>query len=200
MVAQSATSFSACVHRRGSSRGSDSDAAAVSHRVHCRRAKYGGRGPTDRLERRPAAPRRVAEHGELHYAFWRHLIVSLILTPGLSSQRTPCQDFGLETGFERRLNAAVPPGSSAVFMIVPRRTLARLTDELNRLQGTLIDSPIHAQPVRLRARYQATIPGAPGHGLAAKPARPGATDFSVAEPRASARLTLISWTGRRMRS
>jgi uncharacterized membrane protein len=78
--------------------------------------------------------------------FWRPFIASLILAPGASTQRAHWQDFGVEANFEHRLEAVLPPGSSAVFMIVPRRTLGRLAEEVRRLRGTLLTSQIRSGP------------------------------------------------------
>jgi uncharacterized membrane protein len=84
----------------------------------------------------------LAEQGDCACKFWRPFIASLILAPGASSQRAHFADVEIDASFEPRLGAAMPPGSSAVFMIVPRRTLTRFADELNRLGGTLITTPI----------------------------------------------------------
>ncbi len=97
----------------------------------------------------------LADEGECPCHFWRPLIASLILTPGVSSQRARCEDFGLDPDFERRLGGVLPPGSSAVFMIVPWRSLARTRAEIDCLQGTLLTSPIRIpQPVGARNRRQ----------------------------------------------
>jgi uncharacterized membrane protein len=72
--------------------------------------------------------------------FWRALISSLILAPGSSGQRPCPSKYGLEPGFERELGAALPPGGSAVFMLLPKRNLLRVSILLDGFGGTLIKS------------------------------------------------------------
>jgi len=84
----------------------------------------------------------LAEQGDCACTFWRPFIASLILAPGASSQRANFADFEIDPSFEPRLGAALPPGSSAVFIILTRRAVTRFSDELNRLGGTLITTPI----------------------------------------------------------
>jgi len=97
----------------------------------------------------------LAEDGDCACHFWRPLIACLILTPGVSSQRARCEDFGLDPDFERRLGGVLPPGSSAVFMIVPGRSVTRICAEIDPLQGTLLTSAIRArQRVGARNRRQ----------------------------------------------
>jgi uncharacterized membrane protein len=74
--------------------------------------------------------------------FWRTLISSLVLTPGAASERARTQDYGIASGFERALAAALPPGSSAVFIIVPRPALVGIARELRRFGGTVLSSPL----------------------------------------------------------
>jgi uncharacterized membrane protein len=74
--------------------------------------------------------------------FWRTLISCLVLAPGASGPRVSVQDYGIAPAFERDLAAALPPGSSAVFMTVPQRTLTRIVPELRGFGGTLLQTPI----------------------------------------------------------
>jgi uncharacterized membrane protein len=74
--------------------------------------------------------------------FWRSLIASLLLAPDGSAHHMRLEDCGLDVEFAQRLGAALPPGSSAVFMLVPRAALSRVLPELHRFGGTLLQAPI----------------------------------------------------------
>jgi uncharacterized membrane protein len=91
---------------------------------------------------------------ELHYGadlradaertgrFWRSLITGLLLVPGGSTDRNSPEASSLDAGFVRRLCGSLPPGSSAVFMIVSRAALRRMLPELERFGGTLLETPV----------------------------------------------------------
>jgi len=85
--------------------------------------------------------------------FWRGCISSLIPAPGVVSLRSNAVEFGIDPGFERRLAAALPPGSSAVMLIVEPTALSRMTSDLYSFGGTLCTTPID------RHRYQANAAG-----------------------------------------
>jgi uncharacterized membrane protein len=89
--------------------------------------------------------------------FWRGLISSLILTPGATPLRINVGEYGIEPGFERRLRGALPPGSSAVFLIVPAGGLRRLAPYLRDFGGTLA-----ATPIELRGGQQRSALPSPG--------------------------------------
>ena len=74
--------------------------------------------------------------------FWRGLVASLVLAPGTADCRRTGRDYGILPTFERDLRANLPPGSSAVFMIVADATLEQLMVDLYRLGGTLLHSPL----------------------------------------------------------
>jgi uncharacterized membrane protein len=97
----------------------------------------------------------LAEPGECMCQFWRPLVASLILAPGVASLREPVENYGVEPSFQRRLGAVLPPGSSAVFMIVPRRLLNSISAELESVNGTLIASPIRKTPSSHARRLEA---------------------------------------------
>jgi uncharacterized membrane protein len=125
-----------------------------------------GRSPEDaRVDARHMAGlvRRTDWHVQLQVAedlvettdcacqFWKALLAAVVLTPGASSGRPSPAAFGLELSFEDRLGAVLPPGSSAVFMIVSACGRDRLLRLLTGLQGTLLTSPIETQPRDLPA-------------------------------------------------
>jgi uncharacterized membrane protein len=74
--------------------------------------------------------------------YWRGLISSLIVTPGVASLRTRTREYGVEPQFERRLAGVLPPGSSAVLLIVPLAARGDITTALSSFGGTLCQSPI----------------------------------------------------------
>jgi len=74
--------------------------------------------------------------------FWRALIASLVLAPGTADCRRSGQDYGIAPPFERELHANLPPGSSAVFMIVPLPMLPDIVPTLHRCGGTLLQTAI----------------------------------------------------------
>jgi len=74
--------------------------------------------------------------------FWRALIASLLLAPGGSTHRIRPEVCGLDPGFVLDLSAAMPPGSSALLLLVPRSALTSVLRELGRFGGTLLETPI----------------------------------------------------------
>ena len=74
--------------------------------------------------------------------YWRSLISSLILTPGAASLRCKVTEFGITPDFENRVVAALPPGSSAVLMIVAPHALGQLEPALQCFGGTMLTTPI----------------------------------------------------------
>ena len=76
------------------------------------------------------------------HQFWRTLITSLVLAPGGASTTIRPHAFGLEPEFVRGVEAALPPGSSAVFLIVPRAAMTRVLPELERFGGLLVQTTI----------------------------------------------------------
>jgi uncharacterized membrane protein len=86
---------------------------------------------------------KLADEDECCTRFWRGLVASLILTPGAASGRETTLAYGIEPDFERRLTAALPPGGSAVLMIVtqPQRSMD-FDAELECFGGTLLVTPI----------------------------------------------------------
>ena len=84
----------------------------------------------------------LATPNEASMDYWRSLISTLILTPGTASLRSKVAEFGITADFERRVLAALPPGSSAVLMIVAPQTLDRLEPALQCFGGTMLITPI----------------------------------------------------------
>jgi uncharacterized membrane protein len=74
--------------------------------------------------------------------FWRALVASLVLAPGTADCRRSGQDYGIGPEFERELHANLPPGSSAVFIIVPPPMLSEIVPDLYRCGGTLLQTSI----------------------------------------------------------
>jgi uncharacterized membrane protein len=78
--------------------------------------------------------------------WWQELIAAVIVVPGSSSALRSTSDFGLRQGFEREVAAAFPPGSSALFVVVPSRIRTRVSLELERFSGTLLTSQLRSPP------------------------------------------------------
>ena len=76
------------------------------------------------------------------HQFWRTLISSLLLAPGGASTTMRPGEFGLELEFVRDMEAALPLGSSAVFLLVPRSAMTRVLPELQRFGGLLLQTTI----------------------------------------------------------
>jgi uncharacterized membrane protein len=74
--------------------------------------------------------------------FWQALVASLVLAPGTEDRGGGVQDYGITPRFEQDLWAALPPGSSAVFMILDHATLDELIADLYQCGGTLLQTPI----------------------------------------------------------
>jgi uncharacterized membrane protein len=93
--------------------------------------------------------------------YWRGLVSSLILAPGLANVRSKLVDYGVDPAFERRLTAALPPGSSVVLAIVPPNVLRKFTAALDSFGGTLCKTPI--ERACGNERHQATVVAAAAH-------------------------------------
>jgi uncharacterized membrane protein len=78
----------------------------------------------------------------LTHHFWRTLMTSLLLAPGGASTTIRPDDFGLEAEFARDVEAALPLGSSAVFLLMPRAALSRVLPELHCFGGLLLRTTI----------------------------------------------------------
>ena len=74
--------------------------------------------------------------------FWRGLISSLVVAPGVASLRGSVAEYGVAPEFERRLAGVLPPGSSAVLLIVLAAAHAGITAALSSFGGTLCETPI----------------------------------------------------------
>jgi len=74
--------------------------------------------------------------------FWRALIASVLLPPGGSTHHIRPEVCGLDPDFVLDLSAAMPPGSSAVLLLVPRSARSRVFRELTCFGGTLLETPI----------------------------------------------------------
>jgi uncharacterized membrane protein len=73
---------------------------------------------------------------------WRRLIGSLFLAPGGSTDRASPERYRLDAPFVRDLNAVLPPGSSAVFVLVPRAALQPVLAEVARFGGRVLHTVI----------------------------------------------------------
>jgi uncharacterized membrane protein len=78
--------------------------------------------------------------------WWQELIAAVIVVPGSAGAMRSAGDFGLRQGFERDVAAAFPPGSSALFVVVPARIRTRVSVELERFSGTLLESQLRSPP------------------------------------------------------
>jgi uncharacterized membrane protein len=74
--------------------------------------------------------------------FWRALIASLVLAPCESTPRASPEEYGLGAAFVGSLGQALPPGSSAVFILLPRAAKKHVVPELRRFGGTLLETSI----------------------------------------------------------
>jgi uncharacterized membrane protein len=82
---------------------------------------------------------------ELHVCstgFWRQFVASLVPAPGTFDCRASATKFGLSENFRRELSSELPPGSSAVFLLVPSCALDRHIAELHRFGGRLLHTPV----------------------------------------------------------
>jgi uncharacterized membrane protein len=84
----------------------------------------------------------LARRDDTPRQFWRGLVASLVLAPGTADCRVSGQDYGIAPEFEAELRAALPPGSSAIFLVVSALTLTHVLPELHRCGGTLLQTPI----------------------------------------------------------
>jgi uncharacterized membrane protein len=75
-------------------------------------------------------------------AFWRQFVASLVPAPGTHDCPTTAANFGLSEDFKRALNSELPPGSSAVFLLVPPCSLGEHISELHRFGGKLLHAPV----------------------------------------------------------
>jgi uncharacterized membrane protein len=84
--------------------------------------------------------------------FWRSLVGSLLLAPRASTTNVGPEAFGFDAEFVSRMREALPPGSSGVFLLVPRTALTRVVPDLGRFGGSLlqtaIDRAVVNQPLR----------------------------------------------------
>ncbi len=90
--------------------------------------------------------------------FWRGLVASLILAPGVATLRGNVVDYGVDPAFERRLSAELPPGSSAVLAIVPAGARRRITLALDSFGGTLCQSPIERSCAHTHLAPETLVP------------------------------------------
>ena len=74
--------------------------------------------------------------------FWRDVVVSLVPAPGTFDCRVSVGKLGLTEDFKRELAAELPPGSSAVLLLVPPLLVERYVAELYRFGGKLLHTPI----------------------------------------------------------
>ncbi len=72
---------------------------------------------------------------------WRAMVAVLLPPPG-EMQPSSSAGYGFRPGFTHAVNAAMPPGSSAVLMSLSRSAMLPLLRELRRFGGTLLDTPI----------------------------------------------------------
>jgi uncharacterized membrane protein len=86
----------------------------------------------------------LARRDDTPRQFWRGLVASLVLAPGTADCRASGQDYGIAPEFEVELRAAMPPGSSAIFLLVPALTLTQILPDLHRCGGTLLHTTIDA--------------------------------------------------------
>lgn len=73
---------------------------------------------------------------------WRALVASLLLAPGGSTDSVRPEAYGFDVAFVRDVGSALPPGSSAVFLLVPRTALTRVLPELGCFGGSLLQTTI----------------------------------------------------------
>jgi len=74
--------------------------------------------------------------------FWPEFVASLVPTPGAFARSPVAETFGLTEHFKRALGAELPPGSSAVLLLVPPSSLERHIAELHRFGGKLLHTAV----------------------------------------------------------
>jgi uncharacterized membrane protein len=84
----------------------------------------------------------LAARDERATGVWRRLAANLVTAPGIFDCRARAGDFGLTDSFKRELGAELPPGSSAVLLLVPPPLLNRYVADLHRFGGKLLHTPI----------------------------------------------------------
>jgi uncharacterized membrane protein len=84
----------------------------------------------------------LARRDDTLHQFWRGLVATLVLAPGTADCRASGQDYGIAPQFEAELRAALPPGSSAIFLLVSPPTLTEVLPDLHRCGGTLLHTAI----------------------------------------------------------
>ena len=94
--------------------------------------------------------------------FWRTLVGSLLLAPGTSTTIVGAEAFGFDTVFASSVREALPPGSSGVFLLVPRTALTRVLPELGRFGGSLLQTAIERAAVSQPHRPPSAQPGGRG--------------------------------------
>jgi uncharacterized membrane protein len=84
----------------------------------------------------------LARRDDTPRQFWRALVASMILAPGTADCRGSGRDYAVAPEFEAELRAALPPGSSAIFLLVSALTLTQMLPDLHRCGGTLLYTTI----------------------------------------------------------
>ncbi|MFN7145249.1 MAG: DUF1269 domain-containing protein [Myxococcota bacterium] len=104
-------------------------------------------------------------------------VVGLVVGAATGAITGKLSDFGIEDRFVRDLAATLPPGSSAVFVLVRRATPDKLLAELGRYGGTVLRTSLSHDA---EARLQAALTGQPVPEPAAAPVtEPGKTPEPV---------------------
>jgi uncharacterized membrane protein len=133
----------------------------------------------------------VTARGAVGGAFWGSLIGLLFLNPlvGMAAGAAAgaltgaLTDYGISDAFMRSLAAAMPPRSSAVFMLLRSATMDRLEADLARFGGTLLHTSLS---VDAEARLRTVLADPAGPGADVPPAVRQARD-AIALPPADAR-------------
>jgi uncharacterized membrane protein len=90
--------------------------------------------------------RDLAETDDGCLRFWRRLISSLILAPGVAGLFSDGVKRSLERRFKRDLAAALPPGSSAVLLVVRPETTENVKSNLLGFSGLVLTSTLDGYP------------------------------------------------------
>src|SRR5579871_3393059 len=74
--------------------------------------------------------------------YWRGLLATLILAPGAGRLRKDAGEYGIGHAFRQWLEAELPPGGSAVLLILPAHASASVQSSLSAFGGSRCATPL----------------------------------------------------------
>jgi uncharacterized membrane protein len=94
-------------------------------------------------------------------------IFGLAVGAGMGALGGKLADFGIDDNFVRKLASSLPPGSSAIFMLVRQATIDRAVPELGKFGGTILHTNL---PDDLEQRLQQALQEGKLPAMAPQPA------------------------------